>query len=53
MDKMEREFLKAEDLKPWILLGYIDDIFFIWIKSEKMLEGFLKCFKIFYPKPKN
>ena len=53
MDKMEREFLKAEDVKPWIWLRYIDNIFFIWIKREKKLEGFLKRFKIFYPKPKN
>ena len=29
MDKMEREFLEAEDVKPWVWLTYIDDIFFV------------------------
>lgn len=29
MDKVEREFIEAEDIKPWVWLSYIGDIFFI------------------------
>ena len=53
MDKVEREFVKAEDVNPWVWLRYIHDIFFIWIERQKMLEGFLKRFKIFHLKSKN
>ena len=30
MDYIEREFLKNEQIEPWIWFRYIDDIFFIW-----------------------
>ena len=30
MDKVGTEFLEEEDIKLWIWLRYIDDIFFIW-----------------------
>ena len=30
MNKVVREFLEEEDIKLWIWLRYIDDIFFIW-----------------------
>ena len=39
---MENEFLKNEQIQPWIWLTYIDDIFFIWKASEKELDGFLE-----------
>ena len=43
MDYIEREFLKSEQIQPWIWISfrYIDNIFFIWIASEKKLEEFL------------
>ena len=42
MDYMENQFLKNEQIQPWIWLTYIDDIFFIWKASEKELDGFLE-----------
>ena len=44
MNKVERKFLEAEDIKPWVWLSYIDDIFFIWTEDENKLESFLKRF---------
>ena len=49
MDKVEREFLEAEDIKPWVWLRYIDDIFFIWTKGENKLESFLQRLNTFHP----
>ena len=39
---MENQFLKNEQIRPWIWLRYIDDIFFIWTASEKELDVFLE-----------
>ena len=49
MDKVEREFLVAENIQPWVWLRYIDDIFFIWTKSENKLESFLQRLTTFHP----
>ena len=49
MDKVEREFLEAEDIKPWVWLRYIDDIFFIWTEGENKLESFLQRLNTFHP----
>ena len=49
MDKVEREFLEAEDTKPWVWLRYIDDIFFIWAEGENKLESFLQPLNTFHP----
>ena len=49
MDKVEREFLELEDIKPWVWLRYIDDIFFIWTESENKLESFLQRLNTFHP----
>ena len=35
MDYVETEFLKTQAIKPWLWKRFIDDIFFIWIDSEK------------------
>ena len=35
LDYIEKEFLKSEDIQPWIWFWYIDDTFFIWTASEK------------------
>ena len=42
MDYMENQFLKNEQIEPWIWFRYIDDIFFIWTASEKELDAFLE-----------
>ena len=49
MDYIEREFLKSEQIQPWIWFRYIDDIFFIWIASEKELDEFLNRLNNFHP----
>ena len=48
MDKVERNFLEAEVIKPRVCLRYID-IFFIWTESKNKLEGFLQCLNTFHP----
>ena len=48
MNKVEREFLELEDIKPWVWLRYIDDIFFIWTESENKLESFLQRLNTFH-----
>ena len=45
----EREFLKNEQIQPWIWFRCIDDIFFIWTASEKELDQFLNCLNSFHP----
>ena len=49
MDKVEREFLEADDIKPWVWLRHIDDIFFIWTEGANKLESFLQRFNTFHP----
>ena len=49
MDYMENQFLKNEQIQPWIWFRYIDDIFFIWTASEKELDDFLEQLNHFYP----
>ena len=49
MDYIEREFLKNEEIQPWIWFRYIDDIFFIWTASEKELDKFLNRLNTFHP----
>ena len=46
---IEREFLKSEQIQPWTWFRYIDDIFFIWIASEKELDEFLNRLNSFHP----
>ena len=40
MDKVERKFVEAEDIKLGVRLRYIDDISFIWREGENKLESF-------------
>ena len=35
MDEVEIEFLKNQELQPFLWLRYIDDIFFIWTHGEE------------------
>ena len=50
MDYVETEFLKTQAIKPWLWKRFIDDIFFIWIDSEKkFLKKFLKDLNEFHP----
>ena len=49
MDRIEKDFLDSEIVKPWLWLRYIDDIFFIWTEGEDKLEGFLNRLNNFHP----
>ena len=49
MDYMENQFLKNEQIQPWIWFRYIDDIFFIWTASENELDAFLDRLNNFHP----
>ena len=41
MDEVETEFLKSQELQPFLWLRYIDDIFFIWTRGTQRLDSFL------------
>ena len=41
MDKVEREIIDAQELKPWLWLRYIDDVFFIWTHGAESLHNFM------------
>ena len=49
MDKFETDFLTTQNLKPWVWLRYIDDIFFVWTHGEEKLHDFLSCLNEFHP----
>ena len=49
MDKFEADFLTTQNLKPWVWLRYIDDIFFVWTHGEEKLHDFLSCLNVFHP----
>ena len=40
MDELYTEFLKSEELQPFLCLRYIEDIFFIWTHGEEKLTRF-------------
>ena len=41
MDEVEKDFLKIQELHPFIWLCYIDDMFFIWTHGTQELDSFL------------
>ena len=42
MDKTETDFLKTQELQPFVWLRYIDDISFIWTHGEVELKKFME-----------
>ena len=42
MDKTEADFLKIQELQPFVWLRYIDNIFFIWTNGEAELKKFME-----------
>ena len=42
MDKTEADFLKTQELQPFVWLRYIDDIFFIWMHGETEIKKFME-----------
>ena len=49
MDKFETDFLTTQNLKRWVWLRYIDDIFFLWTHGEDKLHDFLSRLIEFHP----
>ena len=49
MDEAETEFLKSQELQPFLWLCYIDDIFFIWTQGTQELDSFLNDLNKFHP----
>ena len=49
MDKTETDFLKTQELQPFVWLRYIDDIFFIWTHGEAELKKFMEGLNNFLP----
>jgi hypothetical protein len=49
MDMVEPEFLEQQEIKPWVWLRYIDDIFFVWLEGEDKLLQFMKRLNEFHP----
>ena len=42
MDEVETEFLQIQRFKPLVLMGFIDDMFFMWTHGEENLQNFMK-----------
>ena len=49
MDKEQTKFLDKELLNPWVLLRYIDDIFFVQTHGEESLQKFVDKLNNFHP----
>ena len=49
MNKTETDFLKTQELQPFVLLRYIDKIFFIWTHGEAEFKKFMEGLKNFLP----
>ena len=49
MDKTEIDFLKTQELQPFVWLRYVDDIFFIWTHGETELKKFMQGLNNFLP----
>ena len=48
MDYIETEFLKSQEIKPWLWKRLIDDIIFIWTDTEENLDKFLEDLNKFH-----
>ena len=49
MNKTEADFLKTQELQPFVWLRYNDNIFFIWTHGEAELKKFMEGLKNFLP----
>ena len=49
MDKTETDFLKMQELQPFVWLRYIDNIFFDWTHGEVELKKFMEGLNNFLP----
>ena len=49
MDYIDTEFLKSQEIKPWLWRRFIDDIFLICTVTEENLDKFLEDLNKLYP----
>ena len=49
MDKTETDFLRTQELQPFVWLRYIDNIFLIWTHGESELKKFTEGLNSFLP----
>ena len=49
MDKLEKEILLVQSLRPLWWKRFIDDIFKIWIHGERELKAFIKALNSYHP----
>ena len=49
MDKTETDFLRTQELQPFVWLRYIDNIFLIWTHGESELKKFTERLNSFLP----
>ena len=49
MDKLVGDFLKSQELTPWLWYRYIDDVFFIWSHGEEKLASFIDDLNSYHP----
>jgi hypothetical protein len=49
MDMVKTEFLEQQEIKPWVWLRYIDDIFFVWLEGEDKLLQFMNTLNASHP----
>ena len=49
MDEAETEFLKSQELQPFLWLRYIDEILFIWTHGTQELDSFFNELNKFHP----
>ena len=49
VDYIKTEFLKSQEIKPWLWKRFIDDIFFIWTDTAENLDEFLQDLNKFNP----
>ena len=48
IDQVETEFLKSQELQPFLWPRYIDDILFIWTRGTQELNSFLNQLNKFH-----
>ena len=50
MNELETEYLKSQELQPFIWLRYIDQMVFIWTHGTQELDSLLNQLNNFHPK---
>ena len=49
MNYIEREFLRSQQINPWLWKRFSDDLFFIWTDTEENPNKFFENLNKFHP----